>query len=105
MVRFKMKRKTYMRNRGFTSHNPLVQKEKLISKMLKKIRKGINMSVEIDFDKFKQYKRVQESGEYNVFDPRARAQTTLTKDEWVKIMKEYKTLNEVWGKEIDLEEE
>jgi len=100
-----MKRKTYMRNRGFTSHNPLVQKEKLISKMLKKIRKGINMSVEIDFDKFKQYKEVQMSGEYNMFDPQARAETNLTKNEWLRIMKEYEKLDKVWGKEIELEEE
>ncbi len=94
-----------MRNRGFTSHSPSIQKEKLINKMIKKAKKGVSMSVEIDFDKFKQYREVQESGEYNMFDPQARAQTNLTKEEWIRIMKEYKTLNEVWGKEIDLEEE
>jgi len=105
MVRFQMRRKTYMRNRGFTNHSPSVQKEKFINKMIKRAKKGVSMSVEIDFDKFKQYREVQESGEYNMFDPQARAQTNLTKEEWVRIMKEYKTLNEVWGKEIDLEEE
>ena len=93
-----------MRNRGFTNYSPSVQKEKLMQKFLKKI-KGVTMAVEIDFDKFKQYKKVQESGKYNMFDPKARAMTDLTEDEWVRIMKAYKTLDEVWGKEIDLEEE
>ena len=64
-------------------------------KPLKKLRK--NMSVQITKEKFDEYKKVQMSGEFNMFDPQARAMTTLTKEEWVKIMQEYKKLDEAWG--------
>ena len=57
------------------------------------------MSVNITEEKFKEYKKVQESGMFNMFDPRAREMTDLSKGEWVTIMKEYKTLNEAWGKD------
>ena len=32
-----------------------------------------------------------------MFDPRAREMTTLSKDEWVTIMREYEKLSEAWG--------
>ena len=37
------------------------------------------------------------SGEFNMFDPQARAMTDLTKAEWTTIMQEYDKLNEAWG--------
>ena len=55
------------------------------------------MSVQITKDKFQEYKRVQESGAYNMFDPRARELTELSKAEWVTIMREYEKLNKAWG--------
>ena len=55
------------------------------------------MSVEITKEKFDEFKRVQMSGAYNMFDPRAREMTDLSKDEWVTIMQEYKKLDEAWG--------
>ena len=55
------------------------------------------MSVQITKDKFQEYKRVQESGAYNMFDPRAREMTELSKAEWVTIMREYEKLNKAWG--------
>ena len=55
------------------------------------------MSVQITKDKFQEYKRVQESGAYNMFDPRAREMTKLSKAEWVTIMREYEKLNKAWG--------
>ena len=64
-------------------------------KPLKKMRK--NMSVEITKEKFDEFKRVQMSGAYNMFDPRAREMTDLSKDEWVTIMQEYKKLDEAWS--------
>ena len=55
------------------------------------------MAVQITKDKFQEYKRVQESGAYNMFDPRAREMTELSKAEWVTIMREYEKLNKAWG--------
>ena len=64
-------------------------------KPLKKKRK--NMSVEITKEKFDEYKEIQMSGMFNMFDPRAREMTNLTKAEWVTIMQEYEKLDEAWG--------
>lgn len=55
------------------------------------------MAIDITKDKFDQFKKIQISGEFNMFDPQAREMTTLTKDEWVTIMQEYKKLDEAWG--------
>ena len=82
-----MKRKSYERNRGFMPG--------FKQKPLKKMRK--NMSVEITKEKFDEFKRVQMSGAYNMFDPKAREMTDLSKDEWVTIMQEYKKLDEAWS--------
>ena len=82
-----MRRKAYERNRRLMPGFKV--------KPLKKKRK--NMSVEITKEKFDEYKKVQMSGEFNMFDPQARAMTDLTKAEWVTIMQEYDKLNEAWG--------
>ena len=55
--------------------------------------------IDITKDKFNEYKKVQMSGEFNMFDPQARAMTNLTKAEWTTIMQEYDKLNEAWGNE------
>ena len=55
--------------------------------------------VNITKEKFDEYKRVQMSGEYNMFDPRAREMTNLTKEEWIIIIKDYKKFNKSWGDE------
>ena len=39
-----------------------------------------------------QYRRVQDSGMFNMYDPQARAMTDLTKHEWIDIMKNYSEL-------------
>lgn len=59
------------------------------------------MSVEITENDFLQYKEVQESGMYNMFDPRAREMTTLSREQWVKIIENYKTFNDSWGEKDD----
>ena len=53
--------------------------------------------VDITKEKFDEYVTVQKSGMFNMFDPRAREMTTLSKDEWVTIMREYEKLSEAWG--------
>ena len=82
-----MKRKSYERNRRLIGQTHI-----------KKTRKGI-MSVQITEEDFKEYKRVQQSGMFNMFDPRAREMTSLSKDQWVRIMKEYDKLNKAWSED------
>ena len=60
-------------------------------------KKNENNMVEVTQEDFLEYKRVQQSGMYNMFDPQARQMTNLSKEQWVKIMQEYKKLNEAWG--------
>ena len=43
---------------------------------------------------FKKYVRVQLSGRYNMFDPRARAATGMDEDEYVFVMENYDKLKE-----------
>ncbi len=89
-----------MRNRSFTSHRPSGQKEEIINQLIKKAKKEISkMSVTVTKDDFLEYKRVQESGEFNMFDPSARMMTSLSKEQWVHIMQSYKSLNNAWGKD------
>ena len=59
------------------------------------------MSVEVTESDFLQYKEVEESGMFNMFDPRAREMTTLSREQWVKIIENYKTFNDNWGKKDD----
>ena len=85
-----MKRKKYERNRK------LIQGNVNQIPKLKTLRRK-SMSIDITKSKFDEYKTVQKSGMFNMFDPKAREMTSLTKDEWVTIMREYKKLNEAWG--------
>jgi hypothetical protein len=48
--------------------------------------------MEISKKDWESYRFVQKSGEYNMFDPRARLMTHLTKDKWVDIIKNYNEL-------------
>tara|TARA_R100000654_G_scaffold57691_1_gene84271 strand:- start:215 stop:388 length:174 start_codon:yes stop_codon:yes gene_type:complete len=47
---------------------------------------------EITKEMFKEYKDVQESGEFNMLDPRARAKTSLDKNQWYAIISNYNEL-------------
>ena len=85
-----MKRKKYERNRK------LIQGNVNQIPKLKTLRRK-SMSIDITKSKFDEYKTVQKSGMFNMFDPKAREMTSLTKDEWVTIMREYNKLNEAWG--------
>ena len=84
-----MKRKTYERNRGLMPG--------FKQKPLKK--RKMNMAIDITKEKFDKYVKIQKAGKYNMFDPRAREMTDLTKAEWVTIMQDYKKLYEAWGKD------
>ena len=45
-------------------------------------------------EKWNEYVTVQKSGAFNMFDPRAREMTSLTKEEWIYIISNYGKLNE-----------
>ena len=83
-----MKRKTYERNRRFAPG--------YTRQLINKSKRKDNM-IDITKEKFDEYVTVQRSGMFNMFDPQARAMTTLTKEEWTTIMQEYKKLDEAWG--------
>ena len=100
-----MKRKAYLRNRSFTSQGRVGASELLVKKLIKKSKKEIrNMAVQVTKEDFLQYKRVQESGEFNMFDPSARMMTNLSREQWVTIMRDYKSFNNAWGKKSDKSE-
>ncbi len=48
--------------------------------------------MEITKEQWDEYRDVQDSGAYNMFDPNARAMTDLTKQEWIHIMQNYSEL-------------
>jgi hypothetical protein len=45
--------------------------------------------MEITKEQFEEYKEVQEMGAYNMLSPQAREMTSLSKQEWVSIMRNY----------------
>lgn len=85
-----MKRKSYERNRRLAgqTQQPIYKRKKIYK-----------MSVTITESDFKEYVRVQESGQFNMFDPQARAMTTLSKEQWVKCMTDYHKLHTAWIKD------
>ena len=50
--------------------------------------------MEITKEQFKEYTDVQSTGMFNMFDPNARMCTSLTKNEWIDIMKNYNELSD-----------
>lgn len=54
------------------------------------------MSVEITIQKFEEYERIRKEGKYNMIDPRARELSTLSKDEWFRIIKDYDKFSNAW---------
>jgi hypothetical protein len=49
---------------------------------------------DITKEEFGEYKAIQESGMFNMFDPRAREMTSLSKNKWVTIIKHYGDLED-----------
>ena len=52
------------------------------------------MEINITESMFNEFVEIRDSGEYNMFDPAARAETTLSKEQWINIMRNFKTLEE-----------
>ena len=57
--------------------------------------------MEITKEQFQQYRNIQDSGMYNMYDPNARACTDLTKNEWISILKNYDELSDKYKGEDD----
>tara|TARA_Y100001938_G_scaffold45566_1_gene63340 strand:+ start:567 stop:749 length:183 start_codon:yes stop_codon:yes gene_type:complete len=51
-------------------------------------------AVTINKYKFSQYRDIQDSGMFNMYDPRAREMTSLSRSEWIYILKNYSELKE-----------
>jgi len=52
------------------------------------------VEINITESMFNEFVEVRDSGEYNMYDPAARAETTLSKEQWISIMKNFETLEE-----------
>jgi len=63
--------------------------------MIFKTQKEVD--VEVTEQDFLDYVEVQESGEFNMFDPRARAETDLSKEVWIAIISNYDELTKEFG--------
>jgi hypothetical protein len=50
----------------------------------------------ISKEQFFQYVNVQQTGLFNMLDPRARAYTNLNKEEWLYIIEHYSYLNNLY---------
>ena len=59
---------------------------------------------EITKEEFQEFKRVQLSGMYNMFDPQAIRESGLDKDTYLKIMKNYSELDEKYSGDDDVAE-
>ena len=49
---------------------------------------------EVTIDEWTQYRAIQDSGMFNMFDPQAREMTNISRDKWIKIIKNYSELKE-----------
>jgi len=81
-----MKRKTYERNRRLMPGlriKPIIKRRK-------------KMSIQITEEKFLEYEKIRKEGRYNMFDPQARALSSLNRGEWVQIIKDYEKFANAW---------
>ena len=49
---------------------------------------------EVTIDEWTQYRAIQDSGMFNMFDPQAREMTDVSRDKWIQIIKNYSELKE-----------
>ena len=48
----------------------------------------------VTMEEWIQYRAIQDSGMFNMFDPQAREMTNISRDKWIKIIKNYSKLKE-----------
>ena len=49
---------------------------------------------EVTMDEWIQYRAIQDSGMFNMFDPQAREMTDVSREKWINIIKNYSELKE-----------
>ena len=49
---------------------------------------------EVTAEEWHEYRAVQDSGMFNMYDPRAREMTDVSRNKWISIMKHYSKLKE-----------
>ena len=49
---------------------------------------------EVTMDEWIQYRAIQDSGMFNMFDPQAREMTDVSLEKWINIIKNYSELKE-----------
>ena len=54
--------------------------------------------LKVSAEQFEEYREIQESGMYNMFDPQARMMTSLDKKKWIYIIQNYEELLEKYEK-------
>ena len=54
---------------------------------------------------WKEYRAVQDGGYYNMFDPRAREMTSMSKEEYMDIIKNYEEYEKKYGRDSDYDVE
>ena len=60
--------------------------------------------INITAEEWNEYKDVQDSGLVNMFTPDARAMTSLSKDKWLYIIKNYEELTLIHEKKEEVDE-
>ena len=55
--------------------------------------------INVSKEEWEEYRDVQDSGMFNMFAPQARAMTSLSKDKWLYIIKNYNELTLIHEKE------
>ena len=55
--------------------------------------------ISISKEEWDEYREVQEGGMFNMFTPEAREMTSLSKDKWLYIIKNYNELTLIYEKE------
>jgi len=56
----------------------------------------MNTNEMVSKQEYKEYLRVQKSGMFNMFDPQARQLTSLSREQWIYIIKNYEMLQETF---------
>ena len=72
-----------------------MSKEKVTSKNELKVKDEF-ATINVSEDDFLEYEDIRQSGLYNMFDPRAREMSELSRSTWVAIITHYDTLHKMY---------
>jgi retron-type reverse transcriptase len=75
----------------------LINHRKMKENLSKEDAELIKQDLVISHQQFNEYLNVQYTGLFNMLDPKARSYTSLSKDEWYYIIKNYDYLWNLYG--------